>query len=49
VTQINGVSTAKVKKIVGKMDKELSFSKSTVSRISKELDPAIEKWRAKVE
>lgn len=42
---IDGVSTAKVKKIVGKLDKELSFSKSTVSRIMKELDPVIKKWR----
>jgi len=31
---------------VGKLDKELSFSKSTVSRITKELDPLIEKWRS---
>ncbi|MBA7626817.1 IS256 family transposase IS16 [subsurface metagenome] len=43
---IDGVSTDKVKKIVGKLDKELSFSKSTVSRITKELDPLIEKWRS---
>lgn len=42
---IDGVSTAKVKKIVGKLDKELSFSKSTVSRITGELDPVIKKWR----
>jgi transposase-like protein len=42
---IDGVSTAKVKKILGKLDKELSFSKSTVSRITMELDPIIKKWR----
>lgn len=42
---IDGVSTNKVKKIVKKLDKDMSFSKSTVSRITGELDPIIEKWR----
>jgi transposase-like protein len=42
---IDGVSTAKVKKIVKKLDKDMSFSKSTVSRITGELDPIIKKWR----
>lgn len=42
---IDGVSTAKVKKITKKLSPELSFSKSTVSRMIKELDPMIEQWR----
>ena len=42
---IDGVSTNKVKKIAKKLDKDMSFSKSTVSRITGELDPIIEKWR----
>lgn len=42
---IDGVSTNKVKKIVEKLDKDMSFSKLTVSRITGELDPIIEKWR----
>jgi len=42
---IDGVSTNKVKKIVKKLDEDMSFSKSTVSRITGELDPIIEKWR----
>jgi len=42
---IDGVSTNKVKKIVKKLDKDMSFSKSTVSRITGELDSIIEKWR----
>jgi len=44
---IDGVSTNKVKKIVKKLDKDMSFSKSTVSRITGELDPIIDKWRNK--
>jgi putative transposase len=42
---IDGVSTAKVKKIVGKLDKDLSFFKSTINRIIMKLDPIIKKWR----
>lgn len=42
---IDGVSTNKVKKITEKLSKEMSFSKSTVSRLTKELDPMVEKWR----
>ncbi|MEA1913572.1 MAG: IS256 family transposase [candidate division WOR-3 bacterium] len=42
---IDGVSTEKVKKITKKLSEEMSFSKSTVSRLMKELDPMVEKWR----
>ena len=42
---IDGVSTNKVKKITDKLSSDLSFSKSTVSRLMKELDPMIESWR----
>lgn len=42
---IEGVSTNKVKKITEKLSFNLSFSKSTVSRLIKELDPMIESWR----
>ncbi|MBU2598179.1 MAG: transposase [Actinobacteria bacterium] len=42
---IDGVSTNKVKKIIGKLSSDLSFSKSTVSRLMKELDPMIKSWR----
>lgn len=42
---IDGVSTAKVKKITRKLASGLTYSKSTVSRITKELDPLVEKWR----
>jgi transposase-like protein len=42
---IDGVSTNRVKKIVGKLSPDLAFSKSTVSRLTKELDPLIEKRR----
>jgi len=43
VTQ--GVSTNRVKKIVGKLSPDLTYSKSTVSRITQELDPQIKKWQ----
>ena len=43
VTQ--GVSTNRVKKIVGKLSPDLTYSKSTVSRITQELDPQINKWQ----
>ena len=43
VTQ--GVSTIRVKKIVGKLSPDLTYSKSTVSRITQELDPQIKKWQ----
>lgn len=42
---IDGVSTKKVKKITKELSGELSFSKSTVSRLIKELDPMIKQWR----
>jgi len=41
----DGVSTNRVKKIVGRLSPDLTFSKSTVSRITQELDPQIKKWR----
>ena len=41
----DGVSTRRVQKIVGKLSPDLIFSKSTVSRITQELDPQIEHWR----
>lgn len=43
VTQ--GVSTNRVKKIVGKLSPDLVYSKSTVSRITQELDPQIKRWQ----
>jgi len=43
VTQ--GVSTNRVKKILGKLSPDLTYSKSTVSRITRELDPQIKKWQ----
>jgi transposase-like protein len=43
---IDGVSTNKVKKITDKLSSNLSFSKSTVSRLTKELDPMINTWRS---
>ena len=43
VTQ--GVSTNRVKKIVGKLSPDLIYSKSSVSRITQELDPQIKKWQ----
>jgi transposase-like protein len=44
---INGVSTPKVKKITGKLSEGLTYSKSTVSRMMKELDPMISEWRGR--
>ena len=43
---IDGVSTNKVKKIIGKLSSDLSFSKSTVSRLIKKLDLNIKAWRS---
>jgi transposase-like protein len=43
---IEGVSTNKIKKITEKLSFNLSFSKSTVSRLTKELDPMIKAWRS---
>lgn len=42
---IDGVSTNKTKKITKQLSSNLSFSKSTVSRLIKELDPIVKKWR----
>ena len=42
---IQGVSTNRVKKIVGKLSPDLIYSKSTVSRITQELDPQIKCWQ----
>jgi putative transposase len=41
----DGVSTNRVKKIVGKLSPDLTYSKSTVSRIIQELDPQIRRWQ----
>jgi putative transposase len=41
----DGVSTNRVKKIVGRLSPELTYSKSTVSRIIQELDPQIKRWQ----
>jgi len=41
----DGVSTNRVKKIVGKLSPDLIYSKSTVSRITQELDPQIKRWQ----
>ena len=41
----DGVSTNRVKKIVGRLSPDLTYSKSTVSRIIQELDPQIKKWQ----
>jgi len=41
----DGVSTNRVKKIVGRLSPELTYSKSTVSRIIQELDPQIKQWQ----
>jgi transposase-like protein len=41
----HGVSTNRVKKILGKLSSDLIYSKSTVSRITQELDPQIKKWQ----
>jgi len=43
VTQ--GVSNNRVKKIVGELSPDLIYSKSTVSRITQELDPQIKRWQ----
>ena len=40
-----GVSTNRVKKIVCRLSPDLTYSKSTVSRITQELDPQIKKWQ----
>lgn len=42
---IDGVSTNKVQKVVKMLSDDLSFSKSSVSRIMKELDPMVKDWR----
>ncbi len=42
---IDGVSTNRVEKIVERLSPDLAFSKSTVSRLTMELDPLVEKWR----
>ena len=41
----DGVSTNRVKKIAGKLSPDLTYSKSTVSRITQELDPQIKHWQ----
>jgi putative transposase len=41
----DGVSTNRVKKIVAKLSPDLTYSKSTVSRITQELDPQIKHWQ----
>lgn len=41
----DGVSTNRVKKIVGKLSSNLTFSKSTVSRLTQELDPLVKKCK----
>jgi len=41
----DGVSTGRVKKIVGRLSPDLTYSKSTVSRITQELDPQIKRWQ----
>jgi len=43
----DGVSTNRVQKIVGRLSPDLIFSKSTVSRITQDLDPQIKHWREK--
>ncbi len=42
---LDGVSTNKIQKITKKLSGEMSFSKSTVSRLIKELDPMVREWR----
>lgn len=42
---IDGVSTNRVEKKVERLSPDLVFSKSTVSRLTQELDPLVEKWR----
>jgi len=41
----DGVSTNRVKKIVAELSPDLTYSKSTVSRIIQELDPQIKRWQ----
>jgi len=41
----DGVSTGRVRKIVAKLSPDLTYSKSTVSRITQELDPQIKRWQ----
>jgi putative transposase len=41
----DGVSTNRVKKIGGRLSPDLTYSKSTVSRIIQELDPQIKNWQ----
>lgn len=41
----DGVSTNRVKKIVAKLSPDLTYCKSTVSRIIQELDPQIKRWQ----
>ena len=41
----DGVSTNRVKKIVAKLSPDLTYCKSTVSRITQELDPQIKHWQ----
>ncbi len=41
----DGVSTNRVKSIVAKLSPDLTYSKSTVSRITKGLDPQIKHWQ----
>lgn len=41
----DGVSTNRVRKIVAKLSPDLTYSKSTVSRITQELDPQIKRWQ----
>lgn len=43
---IDGVSTDKVRKIIERLSEEMSFSKSTVSRLMKELDPIVKRWQS---
>ena len=47
ITQMvtDGVSTSQVQKIMGRLSPDPFFSKSTVSRITQELDPQIKHWR----
>lgn len=42
---IQGVSTNLVQNIVGQLSPDLCYSKSTISRITQELDPQIKNWR----
>ena len=42
---IDGVSTARVKKILKHLSPDLSISRSSVSRLTAELDPIVEAWR----